>query len=111
VYGDAGGGFRTGARLLTAERCAPLEGESAREPSTVCRRSVRREHELDRQPEERTQAGGDRLVGDTFPQPLTGISNPRPKSASVSPTMTARRLSTQSTRSFGSRPGNASCGV
>jgi hypothetical protein len=39
---------------------------------------------------------------------VTGNSRPGPRSMSVSPTTSARRLSTQSTRSFGSLPGNAS---
>ena len=47
-------------------------------------------------------------IGTPLSAQSAGNSRPLPRSMSVSPATSARRLSTQSTRSFGSIPGNAS---
>ena len=58
----------------------------ALEPSTVCRRSVRRKHDLDRQREQRPQSLDDLLAGD---QPLVQ-REPAPKPPGESPATSAR---------------------
>ena len=75
---------------------------------------MRREHVLDRQFEHRLQPFED-LLGRHARSALApetaqsvGNSRPLPRSMSESPVTSARRLSIQSMRSFGSIPGNAS---
>ena len=82
-------------------------GERALERSTVCRCSVRREHDLDRRHEQRPQSFDDLLARNALVSDSCRISRPRPKSTSASPATTARRLSIQSTRSLCSLPGKA----
>ena len=80
-------------------RKSALEGIPPRRPAVGC------EHVLDRQLEERAQSST--ICSRVTPSSShsTGTPRPRPKSTSVSPATIARRSSTQSTRSFGSHPG------
>jgi hypothetical protein len=87
-------------RLVSTGRRDPLSGlggQRALEGSPVVRPAVRCEYELDRQLEQRAQPLGDLLVSHAGQSHLSLISRPRPKSTSVSPEITARWLSTQST--------------
>jgi hypothetical protein len=73
------------------------------------RPAVRREHVLDGQFKQRTQSLDDLLsAGTLLCSHRSLISSPLPKSTSVSPAMTVRLDSIQSTKSFGFCPGNAS---
>jgi len=84
-------------------------GQRALEGASVGGRAVGRENVLDRQFEQRAQRLEDLFGRHTLVRAQSaGNSWPSPRSMSVSPARSARRLSTQSTRPFGSMPGNAS---
>ncbi len=51
-------------------RRAPLEGQRTLERRAICGIGVRREHDVDRQVEQRAQAVNHFLGGDTLPGPL-----------------------------------------
>ena len=104
-------GRRSSARFsgIQAADAGTSSGKRALEGAAVGRRPVRWQARA--RPEARAAGAGLRRPARASRRRESHrslISMPRPKSARVSPAITARRLSTQSTRSLCVQPGNAS---